>query len=108
MASASFKVEASPDSLPNEANSSVKPWASGIYHAQLCRTFLKSSLQLEYTEIYMTDVLEEILVCHICMSTDMNNGLITMSAGQRKFNIQSNSFCFMPSVTNDIFKLYNR
>lgn len=32
-ASASFKVEASPDSLPNEASGSAKPWASGIYHA---------------------------------------------------------------------------
>lgn len=97
-----------PDSLPNEADSSVQPWASRIYCAQLSRTFLKSSLQLEYTEISMTDVLEETLMCHTCMSTDMNSGLITMSAGQRTFNIQSNSFRFMTPVTNDDFKLYNR
>lgn len=36
------------------------------------------------------------------MSTGMNNGFITLSAGQGKFNVHGNSFCFMPPRTNNV------
>lgn len=42
------------------------------------------------------------------MSTDMNNGLIPTSAGQRRFNTQGNAFRFMSPATSDVSKRYNR
>lgn len=94
--SASFKVEASPGSI----NCGLLVF---ILPSFLALIFLKTNLQLENRGIYKTDVAEaNPSLVHTWTSAGTSNSFITISAGQRMFNVHNNSFCFMPPVTSNV------